>query len=362
MQKKYLWSLVILIGGIIITGFIYFTTSFSNQPIGEIITKPEDSLINKTEDSYQNKDELRQQTFKIRILNGKRQGKIYSVKNDYAPSQVVTQKYYSHQRVIVAFVKNKAKVMSPKRDWIFFLALTIAVSLMFAIMGKAAKMLILSLLLNAAIFYYVVKLDIAANGSNVLWIYSLASIIFTFLSLVLAQGFSKKMLVTFVATLLGVFIAFGLSYAIMKLTNEGGMKYEAVEYATQDPRTIFLAQSLLGVLGAVMDEATDIVSSLYNLSCHKPNLSFKELIMSGRTLGQEIMGPLINVLVLIFMAEALPMAILYLRDNNTLKYTFEFALSLGIIQSLISAIGIVLTVVFATLCSTVFLKEKRQQR
>ena len=61
------------------------------------------------------------------------------------------------------------------------------------------------------------------------------------------------------------------------------------------------------------------------------------------------------------MAEALPMAILYLRDNNTLKYTFEFALSLGIIQSLISAIGIVLTVVFATLCSTVFLKEKRQK-
>lgn len=362
MQKKYLWSLVILIGGIIVTGILCFTTSFSTQPIGEIITKPKDSLINKTEDSYQNKDELRQQTFKVKILNGKHKGKIYSVKNDYAPSQVVTQKYYAHQRVIVAFVKGRAKVMSPKRDWIFFLALTIAVSLMFAIMGKSARMLILSLLLNAVIFYYVVKLDIAANGSKVLWIYSLASVIFTFLSLILAQGFNKKMLVTFVATLLGVFIAFGLSYVIMKLTNESGMKYEAVEYATQDPRTIFMAQSLLGVLGAVMDEATDIVSSLYNLSCHKPNLSFKELIISGRTLGQEIMGPLINVLVLIFMAEALPMAILYLRDNNTLKYTFEFALSLGIIQSLISAIGIVLTVVFATLCSSVFLKEKRQPR
>lgn len=361
MQKKYLWSLTILIVGLIITGQIYFSTSFSTQPIGEIITQPKDSLINKTEDNYQNKDELHQQTFKVRILNGRHKGKIYSIKNDYAPSQVVTQKYYSYQRVIVGFVKGKAKVVSPKRDWVFFFALTIVVSLMLAIMDKSAKMLILSLLLNAIIFYYVVKLDIAANGTNVLWIYSIASIIFTFLSLILGQGLSKKMLVTFVATLLGVFIAFGLSYAIMRLTNESGIKYEAVEYATQDPRTIFLAQSLLGVLGAVMDEATDIVSSLYNLSRHKPDLNFRELIKSGRTLGQEIMGPLINVLVLIFMAEALPMAILYLRDNNTLKYTFEFALSLGIIQSLISAIGIVLTVVFATLCSTVFLKEKRQK-
>lgn len=41
------------------------------------------------------------------------------------------------------------------------------------------------------------------------------------------------------------------------------------------------------------------------------------------------------------MAEALPMTILYLRDNNTLVYTFKYTLSLGVIQSLSSAIGIV---------------------
>ena len=109
-----------------------------------------------------------------------------------------------------------------------------------------------------------------------------------------------------------------------------------------------------------MDEATDIVSSLYALAKHKSDLTFKELFISGRTLGQEIMGPLINVLVLIFMAEALPMTILYLRDNNTLVYTFKY-ISLGVIQSLSSAIGIVLTVIFATLSSAVFLKNKKQR-
>ncbi|MCT7850843.1 MAG: YibE/F family protein, partial [Lactobacillus iners] len=76
-----------------------------------------------------------------------------------------------------------------------------------------------------------------------------------------------------------------------------------------------------------------------------------------RTLGQEIMGPLINVLVLIFMAESLPMAILLLRDNNTLIYTCQFALSLGILQSLVSAIGIVVTVIFSALCCYVFIPK-----
>lgn len=167
------------------------------------------------------------------------------------------------------------------------------------------------------------------------------------------------MLVTLVATLLGVFVSFGIFYLVMRLTHERGIDYEAVDYATQDPRALFLSQTILGVLGAVMDEATDIVSSLYALAKHKVDLTFKELFLSGRTLGQEIMGPLINVLVLIFMAEALPMTILYLRDNNTLVYTFKYTLSLGVIQSLSSAIGIVLTVIFATLASSVFLKNKK---
>lgn len=48
----------------------------------------------------------------------------------------------------------------------------------------------------------------------------------------------------------------------MRLTHERGIDYEAVDYATQDPRALFLSQTILGVLGAVMDEATDIVSSL----------------------------------------------------------------------------------------------------
>ena len=169
------------------------------------------------------------------------------------------------------------------------------------------------------------------------------------------------MLVTLTATLLGVFVSFGIFYLVMRVTHERGIDYEAVDYATQDPRALFLSQTILGVLGAVMDEATDIVSSLYALAKHKADLTFKELFISGRTLGQEIMGPLINVLVLIFMAEALPMTILYLRDNNTLVYTFKYTLSLGVIQSLSSAIGIVLTVIFATLCSALFLRNKKAE-
>lgn len=362
LNKKIIASIVSLIIGILVTSWCYFSTSFATKPIAEIISNHiKDELVDKTEDNYKNKDEVRQQTMQIKVLSGKNKGKTYQVVNTYSPSQAVTYKYRPHQRVIVAFVRNKAKIMSPKRDWVLVLGFFIMLSLLILLAGKHTVMLMFSLILNAVIFYFVIKFDIIENGTKTFLIYGSAVVLFTFFSLLLAQGFNKKMLVTLASTLLGVFISFGVCYLIMQLTHESGIKYEAVDYATQDPRSLFLAQTLLGVLGAVMDESTDIVSSLYALSKHKTNLTFKELIISGRTMGQEIMGPLINVLVLIFMAEELPMTILFLRDNNTLTYTFQFALSLGVIQSLISAVGIVLTIIFSTLCSTVFLEKKVSQ-
>ncbi len=44
------------------------------------------------------------------------------------------------------------------------------------------------------------------------------------------------------------------------------------------------------------------------------------------------------------MAEQIPMAILYLRNGNNWGFTYMMNMSLGMIQTLISAIGIVLTV------------------
>lgn len=362
-KKKQWISLIILLLGIIISLITYFSTSLTTKPIGVVTNSTiKDVLINKTEDNYQNKDEVRSQKLRIKVLSGKHRNQVFTITNTYSPSQAMSNKYRSHQRVILSFIKNKPKLVSPKRDWVIVLGISLVLSLLVWISGKHAIMLTASMVINSVIFYFVVKLDIIENGTKIFWIYGLAVILFTFISLLMVQGINTKMLVTFVATLLGVFISFGICYWIMRLTHESGIKYEAVDYATQDPRSLFLAQTLLGVLGAVMDEATDIVSSLYALCQHRKNLTFKELFMSGRNLGQEIMGPLINVLVLIFMAEALPMTILYLRDNNTLVYTFQFALSLGVIQSLISAIGIVLTVIFATLSSSIFLKKRVRAR
>ncbi len=357
-KQRLIISVVILLLGLFCSLWIYFSSKGLTHPVGRIIdTNIHDELVNKVEDTYRNKDEVRHQIIHVKVLSGKHKGETHTISNYYSPSQVLTQKYHGQQMVIMSFVKNKPTIVSPKRDGIVVFAIFLMISLLILITGSNSISILLSMILNSVVFYFIIKFDIMENGTQIFAIYGTAVVLFAFISLIIVQGCNKKMLVTLASTLLGVFISFGMCYLLMRLTNEKGIKYEAVAYATQDPRALFLAQTLLGVLGAVMDEATDIVTSLYALCQHKPHITFKELFNSGRTLGQEIMGPLINVLVLIFMAESLPMAILLLRDNNTLIYTCQFALSLGILQSLVSAIGIVVTVIFSALCCYVFIPK-----
>lgn len=351
-------AIIFLIIGLIITAFVSFSPS-SGQVSAALITDHhiQETVTDHTQDIYKNKDQKISQLLHVKVLHGRYAGRHYTVHNSYSPSQLMTQKYQARQRVLVSFNQSHLKLLSPKRDWVLVLTLTLTIALMILVTGKHAFWLLGAMLVNCALFYGVIKFDIAENGTQIFAIYGVAALLFSFLSLALVQGFCPKMWATWAATVIGVSISFSLCYAVMRLTHENGIKYEAVEYATQDPRALFLAQMILGVLGAVMDEATDIISSLYALTKSQKDITQKQLWQSGRTLGQEIMGPLINVLVLIFMAEALPMTILFLRDNNTMAYTFQFALSLGVVQSLVSAIGIVLIIPTASLCSFVFLRH-----
>lgn len=86
------------------------------------------------------------------------------------------------------------------------------------------------------------------------------------------------------------------------------------------------------------------------------------MIDAGRHVGQEIFGALTNVLFLIFIAAQIPMAILFLRNGNNIGYTYDMNMALGMLQTLISAIGIVLTVPAGILWVIIDSKYEMRQR
>lgn len=316
----------------------------------------------KQKDEFQNADTITNQQLVGTVRNGDYKGKQVRFENTFSLSGASDQRYHKGDDVFVIMRQKgeKVTIREAKRDVPLAFTAWLTIILLLATMMFSGLMAFTSVAINSILFYWAVRLNGDSNGGKVLLIFGLLTIVFAVVTLWIVMGISHQMLVTLLATLGGTFLSVLVALGVFALTKEKGMYYESMEYVTQLPKPLFLAETILGSLGAVMDESTDIVASLFTLKQEQPELSSKQVYRSGRQIGRTIMGPLINVLFFIFMAETIPMALLYLKNGNTWGYTFSMNMSLGMIQSLISGIGIVLAIPLASWFASLALRRRAQ--
>lgn len=360
--KKWQVLIVIIIGliGVIVTHYDAF---LYHQPVGQIVnvTKLKTTTV---QDEYQNTDKQIEQRLRIRILNGRYRNHYFTVNNTYTLSGALDIPYHRHQQVMMSINHVDGKltgtINGPKRDVCVVFTLWLAVSLTLIFMHLSGIFALLSIGINALLFYLAICWDLRLNGVNVLPIFSGLAILFAIMTLVLVLGFNRSTIIALSATLGGTFLALLIGSGVMMITHENGMHFEAMAYVTQLPQPLFHAEVLLGSLGAVMDIIMDMVATLTQVVREQPNLTHKQIFITARHIGHNIMGPLINVLFMIFIGSTLPMAILYLQNGNSIAYTFQFVMSLGIVQSLISGIGIVLAVLLTEILSSWLMVRSEQ--
>lgn len=354
-MAKHYWPksrCLLFIGLILIGGVAFFFTAhnqrFYRRPIARV-EKVQTGSVRRTSDQFKNIDHEHNQLLTVRLMNTAERGKVLRVSNTYSDSQPMDQKYRQGDQIFLTQLKTRsgkmtANVAGYKRDTVVVFLVWLVCLMLLLMMGRAGALALASVIVNSLLFVLAIVIDLKNNGQHVLLIFGVLAVIFTLISLLLILGPTKKMLATFGATVIGTFLALGLSLLVFSWTHERGIYYESMQYVTQVPRPLFIAETLLGSLGAVMDESSDIIATLFELKQLNPAVSRGELFISGRNVGKSIMGPLINVLFLIFMAETFTSSLLYIKNGNSWGYTFAMNMSLGTVQSLVSGIGIVLAV------------------
>lgn len=363
-QKTWLLVIITLIG-VLALAFTAHNERFYQQPIAKVIAV-QTTNSRPTKDQFENVDHQYNQQLRVKMMNGPYYNQKLTVQNTYSDSQPMDQRYRVGDEVFLTQVHRQdgrlsANINGFKRDMVLVFLAWLVVLLLLLLMGRAGFLALLSVVINAALFLFAIEIDLRQNGQHIMLLFSLLAIIFTFISLLLVLGFSKRMLATFVATVMGTFLALGVSLLVFAWTHERGVYYEAMEYVTQIPRSLFLAETLLGSLGAVMDESSDIIATLFELKQLDPAVSRRQLFMAGRQVGKSIMGPLVNVLFLIFMVETFTGSLLYLKNGNSWGYTYAMNMSLGMVQSLISGIGIVLSIPLVSLFGALLLGKGSQK-
>ncbi|MBM6754465.1 YibE/F family protein [Lactobacillus alvi] len=340
---------VFLLSGVLLWLFMGHNQRLYQTPIAQV-EQAKTIQVNQTKDQFENRDQEVTQRLRLKLLNTKHRGKKLTVQNQYYRSMGLTQRYRTGNQVFLSQLNLKpghhvkATVSGLKRDRTLIMLLWLVTGLLVFTLGKAGGLAMLSVVINSILLITAIEVNLKFQSWNAFAIFAGLALVFAMLSLVLVLGLNKKMIATLASTILGTSVAVLLSYLILQITNERGVYYESMQYVTQVPRPLFLAETLIGSLGAVMDESSDIVATLFELKTLDPAVSFSQLFSSGRKVGRSIMGPLVNVLFLIFMADTFTSALMYLKNGNSIFYTFNMNMSLGMVQSLVSGIGIVLAV------------------
>ena len=88
-------------------------------------------------------------------------------------------------------------------------------------------------------------------------------------------------------------------------------------------RNVSTAVIILSTLGAVLDMALTVTTSVYEVSIHKPEMKLTELVESGMQIGREVIGTTVNTLLFAYLGESL-LLFSYLKMQD---YTLETLLN-----------------------------------
>ncbi|MQS75485.1 YibE/F family protein [Companilactobacillus halodurans] len=342
MRKNIRLLLIVGLMVIFATALTYFDSFLYHDPVVRV-TNVKNLSKNTSKDQYKNTDTQITQRVSGKLLNSKNKGKTISFHNTYYKSQLTDTKYKTGQQVILAHSGHSYSPQNIKRDTSLVFTFGLVIFLLFC-MKFDRKKLFISVLINIVIFYGYMQSIIKTHNNALLLMTIITALLISATALLVILGPTYSALMAFSSTVVATTAAMLLSTFILGMTGYSGIHLELNDYELQPYLSVFLSQVIFSVLGVILDETMDISSSLIQMKKELSDVTDKTLFKSGINIGRELIGPLINILLFIVIAESLNVVLLYLSNGNSVGYTLNMTLSLGVTQLLISAIGIVLTV------------------
>lgn len=209
-------------------------------------------------------------------------------------------------------------------------------------------------------------LPLIYRGVSPVWAAVLVAILTTVVTMYLLGGISSKSATAVAGTVLGVGISGILAILFGKWTHISGYNVADIEQLTYVGQTtnikigeLLYAGILISALGAVMDVAMSIASTINEIHFRNPLLSARELFFSGIRVGKDMMGTMSNTLILAFTGTSInTLVFLYVYNYSTTQIINMYSIGIELIQGIASTMGVILTIPLVSLLSAWHLKRK----
>ena len=190
----------------------------------------------------------------------------------------------------------------------------------------------------------------------------------TLVSLLLLNPPSPKTWAAMLSTLAGVALAGGMFYLFSTLLHLSGMNDTNGEglvlVAGQtglELHWLLLVAVLISSLGAVMDVALSLASSLHELREADGKMSGLQLFAAGMRIGRDMIGTMSNTLILAFAGEAVTTLLLLMAYgwHSSQLFASDYA-AIQVAQGVASTLGVVLGVpITSGICAALYRPLKR---
>ncbi|MBQ9419250.1 MAG: YibE/F family protein [Synergistaceae bacterium] len=166
----------------------------------------------------------------------------------------------------------------------------------------------------------------------------------------------RYMLVSLLGSLGGALCGFLMGAAMVFIWQLSGLAGEGSALLAStlpglNMRGILLASVLIGSIGAVLDVAVSVTASMSEFVDYDNNIPLDRLLLAGLNVGGEVLGSMINTLILAYMGSSLPMAVLISSAGAEFSGLMNDPyIAQEIVQGLAGTLGLLFTIPVTAFC------------
>ena len=361
-MKKFLVFIIFLLCSII---------TFSNKVTADKSETKEEYLTGKiialiSEENSDEEGVAKLQKFNVKLLEGDDKGEVVEIDlpiykdNEYNINAKVGDRVVVYEMQLQYYISDVDKRIELYIMGIGFIVLVLLIA------RKNGLKALFALIVTIA---FIIKIFIPAiyNGYSPILFAIITAIFSSLITIYFTVGMNKKFVVALLGVTSGVLIAGILSYIFtyrMRLNGFLDSDLLASAYLLKNVKIkeLIPAGVIIGSLGAVMDVAVSIASSINELHETDPNMSKKSMFKSAINIGNDIIGTMINTLILAYIASSIfTLLLIYIQANEyPLIRILNFQdIAVEIMRSICGSIGILIAVPLTAYIGTVIYKKNK---
>ena len=254
------------------------------------------------------------QTIDVKLINGDHKGQILKTDNILGGNPYYDINVSPKDKLVLHSSDGEYFISDHYRLNVLIVSVLIFASLVIFVGRKKGVNSLIAILITIGLIYFVLR-PMILFGISPLFGALAVSLLATIATMYMVGGVNKKSSSAVLGTIGSLIVASIMALVVIKLAKLTGFSDETTLYLySSHPELNFISITasiiVLAALGAVMDIAMSIASTINEIYKNNTELSVQELFEAGMNVGRDIIGTMANTLILVYMGGALPLLLL----------------------------------------------------